>query len=205
MDVTRDNLLENIDVKQNYDVLIELGDCYTSVENFEQARVYYEKAASAGPDEAGPYVGLGVVAIQLDQVDDADIAFKVAIRLDPNCAKAYAGRAMVAQHKGDYQSAFDLYLKCLDSDSDNFTALLGLFQASCQIGSFEKVIYYLKVYLDIHPGDTSVMFTLASLYIKENEFGMAQEILRDVLVLDPENSDAAGLLEEVQRDLNRQR
>lgn len=205
MDVTRENLLNNTDLKQHYDVLIELGDCYASVENFEQARVYYEKAASAEPDEAGPYVGLGVVAIQQDQVDDADIAFKVALRLDRNCAKAYAGRAMVAQHRNDYRMAFDLYLKSLDCDSDNFTALLGLFQASCQIGSFEKVIYYLKVYLDSHPGDTSVMFTLASLYIKQNDFVKAQEVLRDVLVLDPENSDAAGLLEEVQRDLGRQR
>ena len=195
------NSVEERDLTQHYDVLQELGDCYSFVGNGAQAQRCYEKAAELGPDEPGPYVGLGVVALQKDLLDEAEIAFRVACRLDPNCAKAYAGLAMVAQQGGDYQQAFEMYLKCLELDTDNLTALLGLFQTSCQMGSFGKVIHYLEVYLNMHPADTSVMFSLAALYMKDGRFEQSKKILLDILTLDGSHKDAVNLLEEVEHSL----
>jgi len=210
MDITQNNaethasnrrVDEQHDSTQHYEVLQELGDCYTSVGNYKQAQQYYEKAAVLSPDEPGPYVGLGVVALQKNLLDDAEIAFRVACRLDANCAKAYAGFAMIAQQKADYKRAFEMYLKSLELDTDNLIALLGLFQASCQMGSFAKVIHYLEVYLDMHPGDTSVMFPLAALYMKDGRFEESKKILLDMLSLDENHKDAANLLEEVEHSL----
>jgi tetratricopeptide (TPR) repeat protein len=201
METRQENDVEEHDSTQHYEVLQELGDCYTSVGNGIEAQRCYEKAASLGPDEPGPYVGLGVVALQKNLFDDAEIAFRVACRLDINCAKAYAGLAIVAQQRGDYKQAFNMYLKCLELDTDNLTALLGLFQTSCQMGSFAKVIHYLEVYLSMHPGDTSVMFSLAALYMREGRLEQSKKILLDVLTLDPVNKDAANLLEEVEHSL----
>lgn len=186
---------------QRYEVLQEMGDCYASVGNYEQAQACYEKTASLGPDEPGPYVGIGVVALQQDRLEDAEIAFRVACRLDANCARAHAGLAMVAQQRAEYKKAFEMYLKCLEIDTDNPVALLGLFQTSCQMGSFAKVIHYLQVYLNMHPGDVSVMFSLAALYTKDGRFERAEKILRDIVTLDPDNTDAANLLEEVEHNL----
>ncbi len=193
------------DVTQRYEVLQELGDCYNSVGNYTQAQQSYEKAATLAPDEPGPYVGLGVVALQRNLLDDAEIAFRVACRLDNNCARAYAGLAMVAQQRADYEQAFKMYLKSLELDSENLIALLGLFQTSCQMGTFAKVIYYLEVYLNMHPGDTSVMFPLAALYMKDGRFDLSKELLMDLLVLDPDNKDATNLLEEVEHNLAQKR
>jgi len=201
MEIRQENGVEEHDLTQHYEVLQELGDCYTSVGNGIEAQRCYEKAASLGPDEPGPYVGLGVVALRKNLLDDAEIAFRVACRLDLNCDEAYAGLAMVAQQRDDYKQAFQLYLKCLELDTDNLTALLGLFQTSCQMGSFAEVIHYLEVYLNMHPGDASVMFSLAALYMKDGRFEQSRKILLDVLTLDPANKDAANLLEEVEHSL----
>jgi len=198
---SRKNSVEEQDLTQHYEVLQELGDCYTSIGNGAQAQRCYEKAASLGPDEPGPYVGLGVVALQKNLLDDAEIAFRVACRLDVNCAKGYAGLAMVAQQRADYKHAFEMYLKCLELDADNLTALLGLFQTSCKMNSFAQVIHYLEVYLNMHPGDTSVMLSLAALYMKDGWFEQSKKILLDILTLDPANKDAANLLEEVEHGL----
>ena len=65
-------------------------------------------------------------------------------------------------------------MKSLELDTNNITALLGLFQVSCEMGSFAKVIYYLQVYLQMHPGDTSVMFALSALYLKDGQTGQAE-------------------------------
>jgi tetratricopeptide (TPR) repeat protein len=201
MEATQKNIIEEKDSTQHYEVMKELADCYTNVGKYEQAQHCYEKAAVLGPDEAGPYVGLGVVALQKNLLYDAEIAFRFSSRLDNNCAGAYAGLAMVAQQKADYKHAFNMYLKCLELDIDNLTAILGLFQTSCQMGSFSKVIHYLQVYLNMHPGDTSVMFSLAALYMKEGRLEQSRKILNDLLTLDPENKDAANLLEEVEHGL----
>ena len=201
MDIIETNELEKHKQTQHYEVLRELGDCYTSVGNYSQAHRCYEKAASLGPDEPGPYVGLGVADLQCDKLEDAEIAFRVACRLDPDCAKAYAGMAMVAQQRGEHPESFDLYMKSLELDTDNITALLGLFQVSCEMGSFAKVIYYLEVYLGMHPGDTSVMFALAALYLKDSQLERARGILQDLLALEPGSQDATNLLEEVEHSL----
>ncbi len=207
MDITQDDTDQQYDSAQQYEVLQALGDCYISNGNYTQAQQCYEKAAVLGPDEAGPYVGLGVVALQSADggLDDAEIAFRVACRLDANCAKAYAGLAMVAQQRADYKQSFEMYLKCLELDTDNLIALLGLFQTSCQMGSFAKVIHYLELYLNMHPGDASVMFPLAALYMKDDRLEQSKKILLDMLTLDPDNKDAANLLEEVEHGLAKER
>ncbi len=186
---------------QHYEVLRELGDCYTSIGNYSQAQRCYERAASLGPDEPGPYIGLGVAALQRNELDDAEVAFRVACRLDPDCAKAFTGMAMVAQQRREFPTAFDLYMKSLELDTDNITALLGLFQVSCEMGSFARVIHYLEVYLEMHPGDTSVMFALAALYRKDGRAEQAKNMLLSLLALEPANRDAGSLLEEVEHTL----
>jgi len=201
MDITQNSTDQQYNSTQRYEVLQQLGDCYASVGNYAEAQRYYEKAASLGPDEPAPYIGLGVIALQKNLLDDAEISFRVACRLDPNCARAYAGLAMVAQQRTDYKQAFEMYLKSLELDSDSLIALLGLFQTSCRMGSFAKVTHYLEVYLNMHPGDTSVMFPLAALYMKDGRLEQSKKVLLDLLALDPNNNDAANLLEEVEHSL----
>jgi superkiller protein 3 len=201
MDITGNDTEQQQDSTEDYGVVQELGDCHASVGNYVEAHKCYEKAAGLGPDEPGPYVGLGVVALQKNLLEDAEIAFRVACRLDANCSKAWSGLAMVAQQRGDYKLAFEMYLKCLELDVDNLIALLGLFQTSCQMGSFAKVIHYLELYLNMHPGDASVMFPLAALYMKDDRLEQSKTILSEMLTLDPDNKDAANLLEEVEHGL----
>lgn len=201
MNITENNIDEQQDRKQQYKSLKEFGNHCVINGDYAHAQECFEEAASMEPDAAEPYVGLGVVALQKDRLDDADIAFRVACRLDVNCAKAYAGLAMVAQQREDYKQAFQMYLKCLELDTDDLVALLGLFQTSRQMGSFERVIHYLEVYLQTHPDDTAVMFSLAALYMKENLPERSRKILLDILNLEPGNKDAADLLEEADHSL----
>lgn len=186
---------------QHYQILQELGDCYAALSDHARARQCYNEAASLVPDAPGPYVGLGVIGIQSGKLDEAERAFRIARQIQPGCAEAHAGLAMVHQQKCQYPLAFDAYLKCLELDTDNLIALLGLFQTSCQMGTFSKIVHYLEVYLDRHPGDTSVLFCLATLYAREGQLDRARETLLNVLALEPDKPEAAELLEEVQSSL----
>ena len=108
---------------------------------------------------------------------------------------------MVNHQLQNYSAAFDYYLKSLELDQNNLSSLLGLFQTSCQMGTFAKVIYYLEMYLCMHPGDVSVMFCLATLYMKESLLDKCRDALLNILVFEPDHSDAADLLEEVDHQM----
>lgn len=179
------------------------GDNFLSLGDNEQAQNCFEKAAVLDPDAPAPYVGLAAVALKNDRLDDAQLALRVACRLDPKCAKAYEGLGRVAQQSENYETAFEMYLKCLELDSNNLIALLGLFQASSQMGSFAKIIHYLEIYLDRHPDDTAVMFSLATLYMKEDRYEKSKTMLLEILEICPDSKDAENLLEEVQQNLAR--
>lgn len=201
MDLTRQTAIPDHGWTQHYDVLQELGDCYATVGEMTEAQECYQRAAVLAPDEAGPYLGSGVIALQQGKLEDAELSFRVALRLDGRCSKAFSGLAMIAQNRGNWQAAFDLYLKSLELDNDNLTSLLGLFQVSCQMGSFSRVIEYLRTYLNLHPADTAVMFCLATLYMKEKQADQACTLLRDILALEPNHTDARNLLEEAENRL----
>jgi Flp pilus assembly protein TadD len=184
-------------VDQHYEVLKELADCCTALGDVRLARECYRGAMALAPGEAAPHVGLGTIAIQTGRLDEAELAFRAALKTAPDCAEAYGGLAMVAQHRRDYTGAFEMYLRCLELDSDNLVAMLGLFQTSCQMGSFARIIHYLELYLDRHPGDTSVLFCLATLYAREGRLAEARQSLLALLALEPDKNEAANLLEEV--------
>ncbi len=180
-----------------FETLQNIGDCYANTGRVNDARLCYERAAELAPDSAEPYIGLGRIAMQCGDYENADIAFSVAARLDGDTSCAYAGMAKIAYLKNDFKRAFDMYLKSLEKNADNFESLLGLFQTSCKMGSFARVIQYLDIYMKNHPADSSVMFCLAALHVREERFGQAGNLLEEVVRLEPQNADAAALLEEV--------
>lgn len=186
---------------QQAEALKELGDCYAAVNDYPRARHCYLQALQTAPSASGPYVGLGAVAMQAGNADEAAAAFRAALRHEPACAEACGGLAMIHQQQGRYVEAFEMYLRCLDLNSDNLFALLGLFQTSCQMGTFGKIIDYLELYLDRHSDDTSVLFCLASLYAREGRLEQARASLLSVLELEPGKSEAADLLRDVDAHL----
>ena len=102
--------------------------------------------------------------------------------------------AIIHQNRNDYSAAFEMHLKCLELDTNNLVALLGLFQASCEMGTFAKIIHYLEVYLTGNPTDASVLFCLATLYAREGRLHDARRVTLKILAHEPEKEGAAKLL-----------
>jgi tetratricopeptide (TPR) repeat protein len=181
--------------------LKEMGDCYAALSDTDRARQCYQAAADLTPDRPEAHVGLGALAVQSEDFDAALLAFHKARVLEPACAEAYAGLAMVSQHRQDFSAAFDWYLKCLECDGDNLAALLGLFQASCRMGTFAKIINYLEIYLRKHADDTSVLFCLSTLYARDGKLNLARSAVMQVLAAEPGKPEAHELLCQIERRL----
>ncbi|MBT3199259.1 MAG: tetratricopeptide repeat protein [Phycisphaerales bacterium] len=178
-------------------ILAQMGDCYADDSDDATAERHYRAAIALSPTYSAPYVGLGTIALQADRFEQAREFFETAIEIQDDCGEAYSGLAIIHENQQDYSAAFEMHLKCLELDTNNLVALLGLFQASCEMGTFSKITHYLEIYLGGNPGDTSVLFCLATLYARDGRLQDAKRVTQKILTLEPEKEGAARLLSQL--------
>ncbi|MFW6061816.1 MAG: tetratricopeptide repeat protein [Planctomycetota bacterium] len=186
---------------ERYEALLERADAYTEAEDFANAAACYQAAAALAPEMPDAHVGLGMLHLQTDQLEAAEQRFTALADRLPDCSEAYTGLAAVQFRRERWPAAFELYLKALELDIENLLALLGLFQASCRMGTFAKIIDYLEIYLEAHPEDGAVAFCLATLYARESRWTAARDALQLVLSQAPDKPEALDLLETVEQQL----
>ena len=185
----------------HYKNLKDLGDCHAAMGDLKHARISYEQAASANPLDAAPRVDLGVLAIRDGRFHEAKEHYRKAIALNPAHSEAYGGFAVACHQLRQHVEAFEAYMKCLELDQDNLVALLGLFQTSCQMGTFAQIIRYLEIYLQSHADDTAVLFCLATLYARDSRFDQARRAVLKVLSIEPEKPEAMKLLIQIENKI----
>ncbi len=184
-------------IADDYDFLIRRAEYYLAANRFEPARLDYIKASLQAPHKPGPYVGLGLVALQTHDLQKARTAFETACRLDPACARAFCGLAIVNHTQSRSEQALGMYCRCLELDGDNITALLGLMELSAQHGRFKEIKRFLRQYAVRHPEDVASRLALAAVHLNEDQFAAAREVLMDVLIIEPRNATASAILEEL--------
>ena len=198
MEVNRNDTMMTLDrLCDDYEVLMRRADFCSASAASEYARQCYIKASTMAPDQGEPYVGLGIVSLQQNDLAGAQAAFETACRLDERCQGAFCGLGIVHQQKGNCQKALSMYTQCLELDGDDMTALLGLLEISHQTGDLHEIEYFLRQYLEHYPHDVVIMLCLASVYLQAEQFGTARQILTDVLILDADNITAVDLIEEL--------
>ncbi|HPD46262.1 MAG TPA: tetratricopeptide repeat protein [Anaerohalosphaeraceae bacterium] len=181
----------------DYAFLMRQAEYHVAAGRYMEAQQDFMKASLLAPQRPQPHIGLGAVALHSGNLEDAQTAFENACRLDGACAKAYCGLAIVNHCRSRAQDACDMYCRCLDIDGDNMTALLGLLDIAAEQRSFEQIKKYLQKYIVRHPDDVAVILALAAVYLHQEQFAAAREVLFDILVHDPHNATASALLEEL--------
>lgn len=171
--------------------------------DYEQAKRTCLAATAGGGNPVDLCVRLAAIASEAGRTDEAIDALRAAIAMDPRCRPAYGALAMIHQKRQDYPLAVEMYLKCLELDSDDLLALLGLFQTCCKMGTFAIIIRYLEIYLGGHPRDVAVLFCLATLYARDGRLEKARKALGVILSLEPGKSEASHLLAQVEAALAR--
>jgi len=180
------------------DLLTQLGSCRAAAGAYAEAERCCHAALAEAPDQAGPYLALGMLALEHGRTEKAERFYRVARELQPDHSEAHAALAMIAQQAERYEEAFDLYLQSLRCDSDNLVALLGLFQTSCQMGDFSQIIHYLELYLAGHGNDAPVQFCLATLYARQGRLEEAWNMTMQVLAAEPQKREVAELLAQLE-------
>lgn len=165
----QENKANNIDtatdLRRHADACIDCGDLIL-------ARRFYLKAMElVGNSQSWAHIGLGLIALQMNDLDEAEMAFVLANQCEGNSVEAYCGLAKVYQLRGRFRDAASAYCTALEIEHDHLPAIIGLFRQCRKTGDFNSIINCLEGYVQRHPDNLQMRscLLLAIVLAEKNE------------------------------------
>lgn len=152
------------------------GIYYYSSGDYERSIKYLKESINIDNKYAPAYNMVGYAHSALNQLPEADTAFKKYINLIPDNPNPYDSYAEFLMKTGRYDESIENYLKSFNKDKRFTSALLGVGHNYVFKGNFNKAREYYNMRMDnaINPNEkTSAMFWIATSYIHEGKLNDA--------------------------------
>gem|GEM_PF-203903 len=144
--------------------------------------------------------GRGAVAATRERWSEAEEHFTKALEDDASNDNAIAGLGICASQRGDMEKAWDCYARATQLNPENKRALLGIIQTGYPLKKLDGVEKVLNVYLEHHPADLDILYSLAGCYFAQGRRGEALSQLEKIRLFDPEHKLANELHTKISTD-----
>ena len=193
LELDRDHPLANVAV----------SDFYQENGRIKEAREALRHATHGDPDNFEIYTALGVLAYQDGDLEEADSAFQLALRLNPGSTLAIFNMGTIRLRQGYFREAIELLRPIAIGSPSHDAGTFHLAQALRQIESYEEGHSYMTALLDRNPYFPGASFLLGLLSEELNDKEAAEAAYRSSIEHQPDLHGAylnlAGILEQTER------
>lgn len=161
-----------------------------------EAHELFAEASSLAPALADPLLGLGSLALHRGDAGAAEDHFRSALQIESS-ARSRAGLGLALATQGRAPEAVSELEAALDLEPDTLAAIHGLVQACFQSGELAPAERRVSAYLETHPGNLDMAFTLAGLRLQQGDHDGALEMVERIELFDPAYSGLAELREKL--------
>ncbi|MEO6667762.1 MAG: tetratricopeptide repeat protein [Nitrospiria bacterium] len=151
----------------------------------------FERIVALEPDQAEPYLNLGLLYARLERYADAERMINRAIAIAPNSplARLYLGKVAADQKRWKHAAAhFEKAIELAPFFEHAYIALGDLY---VQQGDRKRAVeVYRRLLKKVDPRDSEVVGRLVNLYLEERTFDQALALLEELLRGDPQNVEA---------------
>jgi tetratricopeptide (TPR) repeat protein len=182
-------------VRDDYDVLLNLGALFQDTAQYEQAIQYTRRAAAANPLKAAPLHNLAVANFNLGRFEEAEENVKAAIALDRN-AESSRLMGLILETEERPEEALSAYQDACNLDPSFSEACLDVARLYNKTG---RTAAYLETALKAvqafdSAGDTEGLgrayWELGWAYYRSNNWEKSAEASRKALALNPSSAPA---------------
>jgi tetratricopeptide (TPR) repeat protein len=160
-------------------------------QDWQESRTLFESAVSLYPQYDTAYNFLGVVQIQLKQVEAARQSFSKAVEINPDFAEAYRNLARISFAERKYEEADALLTKSLSRDPLNIWALATAANAELITHKYGEAIAHARKAHSMPHSDLAGVHIVAALALEAtHQQAEAAEEYRLYLQEDPTGRDA---------------
>ena len=176
-----------------------LGDGFTKLGDYQSGQQNYLRALEFDPYQPKVYIGLGTVALQLQNFHASIPHFQKAVSLAPKNDMASLGLGLAFEAVGEKAEAIKWTVRACELNVANTTALYELVKLCYDVDEYTQAENVLHNYVAQYPHDTQMIFALGGILYKLEKYEEATEIMENILNLDPQNVQALTLLKEMSR------
>jgi tetratricopeptide (TPR) repeat protein len=161
-------------------------------QHWQESRALFETAIREYPQYDLAYNGLGMVEVELNEMDAARESFSKAIELNPDFPAAYRNLARISFAQRNYEEADTLLVKSLEGDPLNVWALSSAANAELLIHKYSEAIGHARKAHGVPHAGLAGVHIVAALALEAQEQPLeAVKEYQLYLDEDPKGRDAA--------------
>jgi tetratricopeptide (TPR) repeat protein len=191
--------LSEITTTQRANLFRHIGDCFTKLGDLENGNANYTRALELDPYCAKSLIGLGTISLQQHNYNVAVPQFQKAVGLSPRDDMASLGLGLAFEGLGELEEARRWTSRACNLNIENTVAIFNLVKLAYDTEVFAEAEEVVSRYVGHHPHDINMIFTLGGLAFRSGKFDEATKLMENILLLDPMNSRAHGLIAQIQR------
>jgi tetratricopeptide (TPR) repeat protein len=142
---------------------------------------------AADPDFALAYAELGKAYQATGDQAKALAAFEQAVKLAPWSAGDHLNLARLCESLGEYPRAAQVYARAAELDPKSFAALKGAAECCLKTGQYAKSLTYCELAEKAGIEPKEMLLLLARVYEAQNDYELAIQAYRRLLVLDDDD------------------
>ena len=125
--------------------ILRLGIQNQKKKNFKEAIKNYENVIKIDPSIVFAYHNLGLIYIEIENIDLAKKNFLLAIKINPLFIYSYINLGILFQNEGQKEKAIECFEKIIEIDPKNISGYNNLGLVNASLGKYKKAIKnYLK-------------------------------------------------------------
>ena len=158
----------NLKIKE----ILKLGVQNQKEKNFKEAIKNYENIIKIDPSIVFAYHNLGLIYVEIENIDLAKKNFLLAIKINPSFIYSYINLGILFQNEGQKEKAIECFEKIIEIDPKNISGYNNLGLVNASLGKYKKAI---KNYLKTLSIDGSNIIAIKSIiflltyYISDND------------------------------------
>jgi protein O-mannosyl-transferase len=161
-----------------------LASIYDTLQIYDKAIIYYNKAISYEPQNYEFLNKLGVVYGHIGNMDSSLKYFNQALDINPSYMGANDNLANAYAIKKDYNKALELFKKSILYDSTDQVPYRNLANIYTDLGDFEQALAMHRKVLENTPKDPDAYYNLGLTYSKMNNHSDAIESFQKCIDID---------------------
>ena len=190
---------DKIQAVKNYKLALEINPAniaaftpiyteYLQANQKENARQILVKALTKKPNQINLLTYKADLDISEKKWDDAQEAVQHMALFSKNKDVPLYLQANILQGKGKYSEAIKIYEDLLKKFPDNINAMINLVRAQDALKQRDKAITYLEKLHEDHKDSMAIVGVLSDIYISNNDYSKAKDILLRQIEIVPDKS-----------------
>lgn len=180
--------LSDKDYPKEPELALELGDCFMSLERFDDASRVYARLAEAFPKSALVYANLGAALYRCRRMQDAKSVLEHALDLDPKSMAARTNLGGVLQSMNDFSAALKNALELVSNHPTEALAFNNLGSAFSDLNNIEAARHAFETAIMLKPGQIDALTNLAVMESRFGNFARAIELFQQAIDVLPDSA-----------------